>query len=291
MEQLPPGAYSDPIVVPSPTDEKDRGAWRATVSFRKLDGEEVDWELRAWGDTEDAARSAAISAIDQERGTQVQTMAFDSQAVRQYIAAASHMHDLRQALQSIEAAAGAEDVDIQRHLRAQAVNIYGRTWGSNVRNNLTEYVEFSQEDTELTNSIRILRNRFAGHSENTMTITVPLLDLERRSDGSVELVKIRSMTFEHPPPHEIVERLRKMLEGLIGQLTEALEVLKRPIFEEATPDLLATLFQRPELIQMRATSTDDWSPDDRRPLFPSSRFRDVHIIPGGKGAPSATLTG
>jgi len=290
MEQLPPGAYSDPIVVPSPADEQDRGAWRAIASFRKLDGEEVQWELHAWGDTEDAARQAAISAIDQERGTQVQTMGFDSQAVRKYIAAASHMHDLRQALLSIEAAARTDDVDIQRHLRAQAVNIYGRTWRSNVRNDLNDYVEFSQDDTELTDSIRILRNRFAGHSENTMIITVPLLDLERRSDGSVELVKVRSMTFEHPLPHDLVERLRKMLEGLIGQLTDALEVLKRPIVEEATPEMLTTLFQRPELIQMRAVSTDDWSPDDRRPLFPSSRFRDVHIIPGGEGATSATLT-
>ena len=290
MEQLSPGAYSDPIVAPSPAGEQDHGAWRAVASFRTLDGEEVQWELHAWGDTEDAAYQAAIAAIDQKRGTQVQTMGSDSQAVRKYVAAASHMHDLRQALMAIEAAAATDDVDIQRHLRAQAVNIYGRTWGSKVRDDLTSYVEFSKADTELTDSMRILRNRFAGHSENTMTVTVPLFDLERQSDGSVELVKIRSMTFEQPLPHDLVDRLRQMIEDLIDQLTEALQMLKRPIFEEATPEMLESLFQRPELVQMRAVSMDAWSPDDRRPPFPSSLFRDVHIIPGGDVATSATLT-
>jgi len=290
MEQLPPGAHSDPIVVPAPADEQERGAWRAVASFRKLDGEEVQWELHAWGKTEDAARQAAIAGIDQERGTQVQTMGFDTQAVRKYIAAASHMHDLRQSLSAIDAAASADNADARRHLLVQAVSIYGRTWGSNVRDDLANYVQFSPDDSELTESIRILRNRFAVHSENTMTVTVPLFDLERLSGGSVELLKIHSMTFEQPLPRDFVERVREMLDSLIGRLTEALVVLKRPIFEEATDAMLVTLFQHPELIQMRAVSADAWSPDDRRPPFPSSRFRDVHILPGGEGATSATVT-
>ncbi|GHD78326.1 hypothetical protein CLV85_1249 [Salinibacterium amurskyense] len=288
MEQLTPGAHSDPIVAPAPADK--RGAWRAVASFRKLDGEEAQWELRAWGNTEDAARQAVIAGIDKERGTRVQTMGFDTKAVQKYIAASSHMHDLRQSLSAIDAAAGADKADTQRHLIVQAVSIYGRTWGSKVRGDLADYVQFSPDDSELTESIRILRNRFAVHSENTMTVTVPLFDLERLSDGSVELVKIRSMTFEQPLPRDFVERVREMIDSLIGRLTEALEVLKRQIFEEATDAMLAALFQRPELIQMRAVSADTWSPADRRPPFPSSRFRDVHILPGGDGATSATVT-
>jgi hypothetical protein len=80
-----------------------------------------------------------------------------------------------------------------------------------------------------------------------------------------------------------------MLERLIDQLTETLEAMKRPIYAEATPEMLTTLFQRPELVQMRAVAAEDWSPDDRRRPFPASRFRDIHILPNGSGSTSATL--
>lgn len=290
MEQLPPGAYSDPVVEASPPEAQHLGAWQASVSLRKLDGEEVQWELRVYGATEDEARLAAIAAVDKERGTHVQTMGFDSPAVRNYIAAASHMHDLRRAISALEAADGIDDTTIQGHLHVQAVSLYGRTWGSNARGDLTNYIALSDADAELTESIRVLRNRFAVHSENSMTITVPLFDLDRRPDGTVALSKVRSVTFEHPLPHEFVERVRAMLERLIDQLTEALEAMKRPVYAEATPQALAALFQRPELIQMRAVAAEDWSPHDRRPPFPASRFRDVHIVPNGSGSTSATVT-
>lgn len=290
MEQLPPGAYADPVVVRSPPEAQHAGAWQATVSFRKLDGEDVQYELRTVGETEEAARRNAVAAVDQERGTHVQTMGFDTAAVRRYIAAASHMHDLRRATSALEAADSTDDTSAQEHLRVQAVSIYGRTWGSNARGDLAEYIELSAADADLTETVRILRNRFAVHSENSMTTTVPLFDLHRQADDQVVLSAVRSVTFEHSLPHDFVEKMRAMLARLAEQLTEALETLKRPIIGEATPEMLAALFQRPELIQMRAVAADDWSPDDRRPPFPASRFRDVHMVPGNEGSTSATLT-
>ena len=59
-----------------------------------------------------------------------------------------------------------------------------------------------------------------------MMTTVPLFDLERRTDGSAELVKVRSMTFDQAIPHYLLERLQKMIQGLVVQLTEALHLLK-----------------------------------------------------------------
>lgn len=288
MNELAPGAYSDPVAEPSPVEERHRGAWQATLHFRKLDGEEVQWELRAYGSSEEAARRAAIAAVDEERGTHVQTMGYDSPAVRIYIAAASHMHDLRRALSALECAAAVEDNTAKGHLRAQAVSVYGRTWYSKVRPDLADVIDFSEADAELTESIRILRNRFTVHSENSMTTTVPLFDLERHPDGSVSLEVVRSATFEHPLPDNFVERLYHMLERLTEQLTARLNELKQPILEEATPETLSELFQRPELVQMRAVAAADWSPNDRRPPFPSSRFRDLHIVEGESGSTSAT---
>jgi len=81
-----------------------------------------------------------------------------------------------------------------------------------------------------------------------------------------------------------------MLERLAEQLTARLKELKQPIIDKATPEMLSELFQRPELVQMRAVAAEDWAPDDRRPPFPSSRFRDVHIVEGESGSTSATLT-
>lgn len=290
MKHLQPGEYTDPVVEPSPIEENHQGDWQATLHFRKLDGEETQWELRVYGATEEEARLTAIAALDEERGTHVQTMGRDSPAVRAYIAAASHMHDLRQALSALECAEAVQDDAAKGHLRAQAVNIYGRTWFSKVRPDLANIISLSEEDGELTESIRILRNRFSVHSENSMTTTVPLFDLERQADGSVTLEKVRSATFEHPLPDAFVVRLRQMLHRLVDQLTSRLEELKRPIFDEATPEKLDELFQRPELVQMRAVPADDWSPDDRRPPFPSSRFRDVHIVQGDFATTRATLT-
>ncbi|QIZ99428.1 hypothetical protein [Leifsonia sp. PS1209] len=290
MKELAPGEYTDPVVEPSPVEEQHRGAWQATVHFRKLDGDEVQWELCAYGDSEEVARLTAIAAVDDERGMHVQTMGYDSPAVRTYIAAASHMHDLRRALSALECAAVLEDNTAKGHLRAQAVSVYGRTWNSNARPDLADIIEFSEADVELTESIRILRNRFTVHSENSMTTTVPLFDLERQPDGAVSLEEVRSATFEHPLPEAFVEGLHQMLERLAEQLTARLKELKQPIVDEVTPEMLSELFQHPELVQVRAVAAADWSPDDRRPPFPSSRFRDVHIVEGESGSTSATLT-
>lgn len=220
----------------------------------------------------------------------VQTMGYDSPAVRTYIAAASHMHDVRRALSALDGAAAVEDDTAKGQLRAQAVSVYGRTWISNVRPDLADVIEFSETNVELTESIRVLRNRFTVHSENSMATTVPLFDLERQPDGSVSLREIRSATLEHPLPEAFVNRLHHMLERLAEQLTARLAELKQPILDEATAEMLSELFQRPQLVQMRAVAAAGWSPDDRRPPFPSSRFRDVHIVEGEPGSTSAALT-
>lgn len=289
MSDLGPGAYSDPSVVLAPASIQRHGAWLATLRFRALDGGEPERVVQAYGASRDAAEHSLLAKLDALRGTRVQTMGLDGPAARDLIEAAGHMHELRQAAMALDKAEETEDGDVARLLRAQAVTLYGRTFHSNVRRALSEFVPLSKPDAALNERLRALRNRHVAHSENTMTATSPLLNLRRADDGSIVIEGVPSITMESPMPHSFTTEFRALLGRLIELLASALEPLKEAVKAEVTPAQAAELFQRPELVQMLPVRVSEWAPEERRPRFPNSRFTPMHVLPDSNIAIQVTF--
>jgi hypothetical protein len=277
-ENLGPGESTEAVVVPTPPDLRDGGEFMAMLVYRPMDGGELK-RIAGIADTEDYARAEVYQALRTGLG-QVQTMAPDSPAVRTFIKAASHMHDLRQALGALESAHAIEDTTVAGQLRVYAVVAYGRTFGSNSRPDLATFVELSATDTDLTARLKVIRNRYAAHSENGMTITNPLLDLQRESDGSITIQQVSGVTVDSPMPHSFVVEFAEMLRRVIDQLKAALQPLKDAVRTELTAEQVATAFDDPQPLQFVAVPVEEWEPDDRRPPYPASRLSAVHMDTG-----------
>ena len=260
----------------------------AMLTFRPLDGGELQC-IAGLADTEDYARAEVYQAMRAALG-QVQTMAPDAPAVRTFIKAASHMHDLRQALGALESAEASRDTSVAGQLRVYAVVAYGRTYDSRARPDLATFVELSLEDVALTARLKVIRNKYAAHSENGMTITNPLLDLQRELDGSITVQEVRGITVETPMPTPFVAEFADMLRGLIEQLTAALQPLKAAVREELTPEQVAAVFADPQPLQFVVAPVAAWEPNGRRPAYPASRFSPVHIDRDEDGTLNASIT-
>jgi hypothetical protein len=280
---LTPGQSTEPTVVRAPPELLDRGRFMALLTFRPLDGSELQ-SIAGFADTADYARAEVYGVMRAALG-QVQTLAPDTPAVRAFIHAASHMHDLRQALGALEAAEASGDTSVAGHLRVHAVVAYGRTYGSRARPDLSAFVEPSDEDAALTRRLKITRNKYGAHSENGMTITTPLLDLQRELDGRITIQQVTGVTVDAPMPVPFIAGFAAMLHRLIEQLTAALQPLKRSIQEGLTPDQVSAAFNDPQPLQFVVAHVAEWEPDGQRPAYPASRFSKVHI----DGGVTATL--
>lgn len=279
-ENLAPGESTDPAVVPAPPELRDRGEFMALLTFRPLDGGELQ-RTAGLADTEECARAEVFQSMRGALG-QVQTMAPDSPAVRAFISAASHMHDLRQALSALESAATIEDTSVAGQLRVYAVVAYGRTYGSNVRPDLATLIGLSEEDTTLTARLKVIRNKYAAHSENGMTITNPLLDLQKETDGTVTIQEVRGITVDSPMPSPFVAEFEYLLHRLIDQLTTALQPLRDAVRHDLTPEQVAAVFGSPRPLQFVTVPVAEWEPSARRPGYPASRLSAVHMDTEGE---------
>jgi hypothetical protein len=288
VQELAPGESTEPIVVRTPAELIDRGAFMATSKLRPRGGGEVE-QIVSFGDSEENARTEVFQATRAALG-HVQTMAPDARAVRIFITAASHMHDLREALTALESAESVGDDSIARQLRVYAIIAYGRTYGSRARADLTTIVEFSSEDAELTARLKVVRNKYGAHSENGMTTTTPILDLQRELDGSISIQQVTGITVDAPIPNFIFEQLAQMLRRLIDQLTAALQPLKDDVREELTPEQIARVFADPQPLQFVVAPISEWEPSEPRPAYPASRFSPIHLNADKRGTVNASIT-
>jgi hypothetical protein len=275
---LAPGESTAPEVVPAPDQYREYGDFMAVVSYRPLDGSEVQ-QVGTVATTEAYARAEVQEHVRAALG-QVQTMAPDSPAVRTFIAAASHMHDLRQALGALESADAIEDTTVAGHLRVYAVVAYGRTYDSRARADLATFIEMSPEDVALTARLKTTRNKFAAHSENSMTVTTPILDLQKELNGSINIVQVSGITVGTPMPYPFVAEFAAMLRRLIDQLQAALQPLKDMVRAELTPEEVAAVFANPKPLQFVPAPVAEWEPSARRPAYPASHLSPVHIDTG-----------
>lgn len=279
-EALRPGESTEPVVVLAPPELRDRGEFMASLVYRPMDGGELQ-RIAGFADTEDYARAGAYEAMDAGLG-RVQTIAPDSPAVRVFINAASHMHDLKQALGALESADAVDDASISGHLRVYAVVAYGRTYGSNSRPDLANFVELSAADVHLTARLKVIRNRYAAHSENGMTVTHPLLDLQREPDGSITIQQVSGITVDSPMPHSFVAEFADMLRRIVDQLTAVLQPLKDAVRAELAAEQIASVFDDPQRLQLVTVPVAEWEPDARRPPYPASRLSAVHLDTGAQ---------
>ncbi|MCC2030534.1 hypothetical protein KEC56_13625, partial [Microbacterium sp. YMB-B2] len=136
-----------------------------------------------------------------------------------------------------------------------------------------------------------LTNRNVAHSENSMTVTTPMIDLQRSQerDGEVSVVGAWSITRESSMPSIFVEEFRGLLERLVDQLTVVLRPMKLAVMAEIGPEQAAELHRSPRLFQFTAVEVSEWTPDDRRPGFPASRFAPIHTPAGGTATVAITI--
>jgi len=285
---LAPGENTEPAVELAPAELEDRGRYLATLSFRPFDGSEVQ-HIAGLADTEEFARAAVCEAVRAALG-QVQTLAPDAPAVRTFINAASHMHDIRQALGALESAQASTDTNVTGQLRLYAVVAYGRTYGSRARPDLATFIDLSPDDAATTARLKIIRNKHGAHSENSMAVTTPVLDLQQELDGSITIKQVSGITVETPMPASFVAEFTDMLHRLIEQLTAALQPLKTAIVEELTSEQVRAVFVEPRPLQFLVTPVAEFEPDVRRPVYPSSQFSPVHLDIGDDSSFYASIT-
>jgi len=287
-DDLDPGAHSEPIVVRTPPQLRHRGKFMASLKIRPTDGGPVQ-EIEGIADTEDYARAEAYQRMDAAL-RQVQTMAPDTPAVRTFIEAASHMHDLRQALGALESAEELKKGSVSSWLRIYAVVAYGRTYGSHARPDLAAFVELSPSDVALTARLRVTRNKYAAHSENAMTVTKPILDLQQTLDGDITIKQVSGITLDSPMPISFVAEFTEMLWSLVERLTAALQPMKDAVRRELTREEVANVFDNPQPLQLVTATVEEWEPDGRRPAYPSSRFTQLHIDRGEGESTNVSIT-
>lgn len=267
------GDSSDPVATATTEEFRHLGAYTATITYRPLDGGEP-LRIEKFADTEDEAISDVVEAALENLG-QVQTMAPDSPAVRTFINAASHMRDLRQALETLEAAS--VNASVANHLQVYAVVAYGRTFGSNARPDLSTFVSLSPQDVSLTAQLKTIRNKYAAHSENSMCTTTPVLELHKQVDGTIEIVEVFGITVDSSIPQSFIIEFAEMLPRLIEQLTSALQPLKDAIRDELTQQTRSVAFDNPQPMQFVITPLAEWEPALRRPGYPASRLAPVYM--------------
>ena len=249
-----------------------RGEWVATVRYRPLNGGDTQL-LRRFASSETYAYSAIHEALDERLG-RVQTIAPDSDASRLLIEAGSHAYDLQEALTALSSARNL-DATSGRMLSIYAVVAYGRTFGSYARRDLSEFVSFSADDSAIHETAKLLRNKFAAHSENTMSVTHPLLDLVRR-DGSVSVEQVLVMTTAAGIPEPFLSEFEAMVERLKLGLREAFRPMKEAL-TDLPQETLAALFDEPVRPRFVPTSSDDWAPGTARTEYPASHETPVHF--------------
>lgn len=285
---LVPGAIADPVVLRSPAEHQHLGEFMALVSFRPADGGAVQ-RVAGFAETEMYARAEALEAAHAALGM-VQTMSPDSPRVRRFIEAASHMHDLRQARKALESAEASEESNVATQLRTFAVIAYCRTYDSRARADLRTIIDLSEEHRDLSERLKTIRNRYGAHSENSMTVTIPVLDLQRQLDGSISIEQVSAFTIETPMPAGFVTEFESMLDHLIEQLTDALPPLQEAVRAELSVRDVNEVFANPRPVQFVRATMEEWEPSSRRPRYPSSHLSPVHIAAGGSTTFNVTIT-
>ncbi len=278
-ENLRVGEYIGPVVSPVSEGDGAPSGYQGKVWFAPLDGQELVYELTVQDATPEGARSVALQELDRARGAVVQSMTQDGPAAQRLIEAASHEYELGQALCVLDAADRSSDGDAARFLRVHAVNIYGRTWGSNARSDFSKFVDFSADDLQLHKKLKLLRNKYTAHSESSMTVTVPLVNLQRGVGGDVETLDVATITSESSWPPSFTASFRAMLERLREALQARLPILNAAVIDEIDREQRDELFQRPERVQMDPRAVVDWEPGEKRQRFPVSRMIPVYMVP------------
>ena len=181
---------------------------------------------------------------------------------------------------ALESADATDDASVAAQLRVYAVVAYGRTFGSNARPDLATFVELSPQDSELTARLKVVRNKYGAHSENDMTTTTPLLDLQKEVGGNISIQQVTGITVDSPMPHSFVTEFAEMLSHIIEQLTAALQPLKSAVRENLTREEVTAVFDDLQPLQIVTVPVAEWEPNARRPAYPASRFSPVHMDTG-----------
>ena len=156
----------------------------------------------------------------------------------------------------------------------------GKPHHSRGRNHLATFVKLSPQDSELTDRLKVVRNKYGGHSEYDMTTTTPLLDLQREVGGNITIQQVTGITVDSPMAHAFVTEFAEMLSRIIEQLTAALQPLKSAVREDLTREEVAAVFDDPQPLQFVTVPVAEWEPNARRPAYPASRFSPVHMDTG-----------
>lgn len=163
-------------------------------------------------------------------------------AVQRFIEAASHMHDLRQALRALESAEPTENTTVAAHLRVYAAVASGRTYGSNARPDLATFTEMSSENIALTARLKAIRSKYAAPSKNSMAVTLPVLDLQKELDATITIQRLSAITVDTPMPQPFVIEFAAMLGRLIERFTSTLQPMKHDVRAELAPPQVAAAF-------------------------------------------------
>lgn len=259
--KLEPGTHSLPVAQPSPSSHPDRGAWMSSAYLRPDESEQVE-HVVAFGSDELDAEYKLLTAIGHRLGRD-QSMAPDSPQVRQLIQLYSLGSDLADAIEILELAQDA-DAKLQHSLAAHAVTIYGRTFRSNVRGELSEFVDFDEEDTAMRETLKLLRNRTIAHSESTMSVTQVILDLERDPTGAVAVERTRGLTAQTHMPSLLVTDFKAHVLRAKSMLESEVKNARAKLGDSLTSEELKDLFECPRRARFIPLPFGDWEPGKRR---------------------------
>jgi hypothetical protein len=143
---------------------------------------------------------------------------------------------------------------------------------------------FSDQDTAIHETARLLRNKVSAHSENTMAVTYPQLDLVQR-DGNVCVESVLVMTTKAGLPKSLLSDFEAMVERLMEGLREALRPMKK-VLTDLPQETLASLFDQPVRLRLVPTSSDDWAPGATSTEYPAIHETPVRLPTAPRSADS-----
>lgn len=261
---LTPGHHSEPVTTRTPDDVNSPDAWMCEASLRPLDGGEA-LSLRAFGSSEVEAENEVFNQIAEHTG-HAQTLAPDHPIVRELIEVFSLNHDLSEAAETLNATSNVES-DVRQMLIAHAITAYGRTFKSNVRSELTRYIDFNDEEASTRELLKVLRNKTIAHSESTMSTTNVLFDLGRSDDGELSITQVRGFTSSTAFPDKVVVAFGQHVKNAQTLLAAKSERLREALTQEFDADALMRLFKSPQRPRFVPLRFNEWDPSKRRPKF------------------------
>ncbi|CAM5530874.1 hypothetical protein [Leifsonia shinshuensis] len=200
----------------------------------------------------------------------------ESEAARLLIELGSFDHDLGEAERAFVRAQDLlpDDPALAALVTDAGVVAYGRCFHkSGRRQKLDDLIAIPAQYQGTHDSVMHMRNRTVAHSESAQQVTLPVVELERDANGTINPTRALAMTIRHPVPNSFAPRALTLIKEIRALLAQTLAQTRADVVAEVDPTDLWTNGRPPQLVP----TTAEWDAGARRDRFPTGAEIPVHL--------------